>query len=151
MKKIIFITILLIVMAVNVNSQTISAPENVSLNLELTQAKQIPNEVADTLMDPMSILTSSDTLNISVFLETADTVNLSKIHLKLATTDGGNDLLDHVFDFDATPASGFFYERDGNLIKIGLGQYLYHRIYYCEIYFEDTFGNLSDVTKYQAN
>ncbi|HBS88599.1 MAG: hypothetical protein A2W91_18335 [Bacteroidetes bacterium GWF2_38_335] len=128
-----------------------NAPSDVHLNLELTQGKVIPTEVMDTLTDPMILLTSSDTVSISVFMVTSDTTTLSKIHVKLGLTDGGSELIQSTFIFDGTPPSGLVYFRDENVIKLSLGQFTYNQVFYCEVYFEDNSGVLSTVTKYSTN
>lgn len=66
-----------------------------------------------------------------------DTTNISLIQLNMGTYNGGLDIVSHefVFDKDAFLPSGLSYRREGNNLRLGLGNYKMNT-YFIEIYME---------------
>jgi len=70
---------------------------------------------------------------------------ISNIHVKLGTTIGGNEKAEFVIPFDAPnnlPA-GVSYNRKGNVVYIGVGNYSGMDKYYAEVRLEDSAGYIT--------
>jgi hypothetical protein len=148
MKKIIVCVCALLVMLVsNFNGQTLVSPTDVQLVMEPQTDVQLSESEADTLTDPFSMMDVNMVMNVSTVLTLLDTVNVSKIHVKIGRTSGLSDIVEHSFAFDDySPGLDFSYERDENSIKIGVGGFADAEILYAEIYLEDVSGNRSLTT-----
>lgn len=151
-KKINLLLILISIITINLKAQTVPSPSESYLGLEVLNPALIPDEVLDTLTNPMNLLTANDSLKISVSMLLEDTMVLSKIHIKLGTTLGGNDLLDQTFLYDnsnLTLPQGYFREKE--MVTIVLGEYPYTGVFYNEIVLEDVDGNQSGVLSCQSD
>lgn len=152
MIKKINLLLLLGIITINLKAQTVPSPSESYLGLEVLNPALIPDEVLDTLTNPMNLLTANDSLKISVSMLLEDTMVLSKIHIKLGTTLGGNDLLDQTFLYDnsnLTLPQGYFREKE--MVTIVLGEYPYTGVFYNEIVLEDVDGNQSGVLSCQSD
>ncbi len=151
-KRIYILFLLLSIITINIKAQTVPSPSEAYINLELVNPETIPAEVLDTLLDPMNLLTSSDTLQISTTIILVDTNVVSKIHIKLGSTIGANDLLAQTFNYDGTnliaPQSYF---READMLIIRFGEFINSSVFYCEIILEDDLGNLSEITNCQSD
>lgn len=151
-KKVNTLILLLSLFSISIKAQTVPSPTEAYINMELLNPETLPDEVLDTLLNPMSILSATDTLKISVTMLLADTNVVNKIHIKLGTTSGGNDLLAQTFNYDdynITLPQSFF--REAEMITLGLGEYLNSGVFYCEIILEDSVGNTSVVFNCQSD
>lgn len=147
MRKTISTTVLGLIMTMGLQGQTISSPRKLTINVEPLKSIQ----VLDPLKGPMGLLTPSDTLRLSVSVLLVDTNNLSKIHVKLGTTLGGNELLENTYTYDLTSAGSLSYFRDRELMTLGMGNHLNSGIFYCEIKLEDNAGHFSTPVKSQSD
>ena len=150
-KKINLFILFFSVMVFNMKAQTVPSPSEIYLNMELLNPQIIPDEVLDTLTNPMNLLTVNDTLKISVSILLEDTNVVSKIHVKLGTTLGSNNLLEQAFNYDANLTLPQSYFREEEMINIVLGEYINSGIFYCQIILEDVEGNLSEITSCQSD
>ena len=151
MKKLISTIALGLVMSLGLQAQTVPSPSEVTINLEPVNEIVIPDEVLDTLTDPMNLLSPTDPLNLSVSMLLADTNTVAKIHVKLGTTLGGNDLLENTYTFDVTPSGSLSYFREGIMMNLGMGEHLNTGVFYCEIKLEDSTGNFSEIITSQSD
>jgi hypothetical protein len=80
-----------------------------------------------------------------------DTLNISKIHVKLGTTNGGSQLLNRVFVYDLRGNfnDGTSYMRNKKTLYLGLGNFVGLTNYYGEVTLEDIDGDLTTPVKYQ--
>ena len=138
-------------MIIGINAQTVPSPTELTINLEPVNEMVIPDEVLDTLTDPMYLLGPSDPLTLSVSMLLADTNTVAKIHVKLGTTLGGNDLLENTYTYDATPTGNLTYFRESEMMTLGMGEHLNSGVFYCEIKLEDSAGNFSEIITTQSN
>ncbi len=143
MKKIISTLVLGLAITVGLKAQTVPSPTEVMVNMEPVNEMVIPEEVLDTLSNPMSLLGPTEELNLSVSMILTDTNTVSKIHIKLGTTLGGSDLLENTYIYDGTPSEPLSYFRDGDMLTLGMGTHLNSGVFYCEIILEDSTGNTS--------
>ena len=151
-KKILIMAALINAIMFEIKAQTVPSPTEAYVNLELINPTVIPDEVLDTLTNPMNIVSANDTLKISVSMLLEDTNVLNKIRIKLGTTLGGNDLLEQVFIFDdGNLTLPQIYFREAEMVTIGLGEYLNAGIFYCEIVLEDVEQNLSEIINCNSN
>ena len=151
MKKLISTIALGLIVTLGLQAQTVPSPSEVTINLEPVNEIEIPDEVLDTLTDPMNLLSPTDPLNLSVSMLLADTNTVAKIHVKLGTTLGGNDLLENTYTFDATPSGNLSYFREGIMMNLGMGEHLNSGVFYCEIKLEDATGNFSEIITSQSD
>lgn len=100
-----------------------------------------------------TVFSSQAILMGSVFVKLQDTLNVSKIHVKLGTTQGGNNLFskDFLFDVSGNLSDGTSYVRNGLNVLLGIGQFVGLNSYYAEVRLEDTSQNLSDAIYYNQN
>jgi hypothetical protein len=145
-KKVISAIVLGLIMTIGLQAQKVNSPKEVTINIEPLRSIQ----VIDPLSDPMSLLSPSDTLKLSASILLADTNSLSKIHVKLGTTLGGNELLENTYTYDLSPTGSLTYFRDKQLMTLGMGTHLNSGIFYCEIKLEDREGNFSSLIKSQT-
>ncbi len=132
-------------------SQVVQTPVDIRLGLELLDQQTIPAEVMDTLQDP-SVLFTNSYFSVTAFMTIFDTVNISKIHVKLGTSEGGNDLLESEFLFDnPDQPNGLEFTREEYAVCLGLGVYLKQENYFFKVYLEDINGQLSETITYQTN
>ena len=151
MKKIVSTIVLGIALTVGLQAQTVPSPSEVTINLEPVNEMVIPDEVLDTLTDPMNLLSPTDQLNLSVSMLLADTNTVAKIHVKLGTSLGGNNLLENTYTYDVAPGGNLTYFREGVMMNLGMGAHLNSEVFYCEIKLEDSTGNLSEIIRTQSN
>lgn len=145
-QKVNLLILFLSIITISLKAQTVPLPSEAYLNLEVINSVTIPDEILDTLVNPMSLVAANDTLKISLSMLLEDTSSLHKIHIKLGTTLGGNDLLEQVFIFDdGNLTLPQIYFREAEMVTIGLGEYLNSGIFYCEIVLEDVEQNLSEI------
>jgi len=105
-------------------SQTIQAPIETYMNLELVSTVMVSDSVLQNTFDPMATLSPSDTFLVSVSMIVPDTNVINKIHIKLGSTFGASDLVDQQFDYDADLSAPQMYIRELDMIKICFGEYL---------------------------
>jgi len=152
MKRILITIVLTSIIGLALKAQTVPSPSETYLSLEVLNPVTLSDEILDTLTDPMSILTTSDTMLVSVSMILADTNVVTKIHIKLGSTLGGNDLLDQSYNYDdlnlILPQSYF---REEEMVSLGLGEYLNSGVFYCEIKLEDSVGNFSEISTCQSD
>ncbi len=149
-KKISFFLLFLIT-GVYLNGQTVQAPTDAYLNLELVSAVVVSDSLLTTTFDPMALVSPTDTMLVSVSMIVPDTNLIHKIHIKLGSSFGSNDLIDQQFDYDVDLSAPQMYLREADMIKICFGEYLNSNVFYCEIKLEDHSGNISTITNCQSN
>jgi len=99
----------------------------------------------------MAVLSVTDTFLVSVTMIVPDTNQINKIHIKLGSTLGTNDLVDQQYDYDVNLNSPQMYIRELDMIKICFGEYLNTNVFYSEISIEDHSGNFSTITNCQSD
>ncbi|OFY97583.1 MAG: hypothetical protein A3K10_10635 [Bacteroidetes bacterium RIFCSPLOWO2_12_FULL_31_6] len=149
MKKIIIILLVSIgtLYARELFSQ-VSSPQEIQLNLAMAVEQEIPEAVLDTLTDSFYLLQQATELKLALNIILLDTNQISKINVKLGTTPGGMELMNHAFIYDQqNPGTGLSYERNAKNIKLGLGNYpnTTNALYYTEVEIEDAVGNKSSI------
>lgn len=151
-KRIKFLFVFVFAISLGVNAQTVPSPSEVVINIEPVNQVEIPDEVLDTLTDPMSLLGPNDNLNLSVSMLLADTNTVTKIHVKLGTSIGSNNLVENIYTYDnITPGGNLTYSREGKMLKLGMGSFLNSGVFYCEIKLEDSVGNFSEIILTQSD
>jgi hypothetical protein len=80
----------------------------------------------------------------------SDTVNISKIHVKIGSDENLSDILNYSFLFDNTIGLpiGLVYFREGNRIRLQIYETQTSDRYFYEVMLEDIFGNLSSPKKW---
>lgn len=78
-------------------------------------------------------------LNGSMIIVLNDTSDISTLHVKLGTSQGGSDLLQKDFQYDVSGVftDGTSYSRDYKTIRLGLGEFTGLNHYYAELQMED--------------
>lgn len=143
--------ILILISIFNIRAQTVLPPSDTYINLELVSKVVVPDSLLNSFFNPMNALSPTDTLLVSVTMIVPDTNVINKIHIKLGSTLGGNDLVDQQFIYDTVLNSPQVYERESDMIKICFGEYLNSSLFYCEVKLEDHLGNFSTTTNCQSN
>jgi len=146
LKKIIYTGIIFLLSWNSLYAQTVLPPSRMEVYMQQAGTDSVI-VFGDTVFSSQAILMGT------VFIKLQDTLNLSKIHVKLGTTSGGSDLFSKDFSFDV---SGNFsdstsYTRNGLNVLLGIGQFIGLNSYYAEVRLEDTSQNLSDPIYYNQN
>lgn len=84
---------------------------------------------------------SDTTINVTqqkepkLFVVLSDTNNISSFTVKLGTTTGGSDIFQKTFEFDTegTFQDGTSYTREGNYVRLNLGQLNSFTTYYAQV------------------
>lgn len=100
-----------------------------------------------------SVISSSQPLHGTMVIEVTDTTTISKIHVKMGSSDGGNDLFSQTFIFDVSDSlslpAGTSYLREGKVIYLGIGDYTGLNHFFGEAKLEDNVGAFSPAIKYE--
>ena len=80
-----------------------------------------------------------------------DSIGMAVIHVKVGTTEGSGDVVQHGFVFDQTNVlpQGLSYRRQGLTVKLGLLQTYHADLYFYEVWLEDANGLLSEKRLYR--
>lgn len=97
-----------------------------------------------------TLIAADQSVNGTMVIEITNAANISKIHVKMGSTDGGNDLFARVFDFDVSNnlSSGTSYRREGNVIYLGIGSFTGLNHFFAEAKLEDAQGTIGNTIKY---
>jgi len=128
-----------------VEAQTITIPANLSLIVQPDAQVLMTAIQADTATNPMSILTSADTVEISLIFLSPDTTGVDSVIATIGTTLGGSDVLQHTFVFDQTPAGNLSWLRTGTSIKLGAGHHAYSTPLFGTIQLKSSLGAISTI------
>jgi hypothetical protein len=84
------------------------------------------------------------------FIALTDTIGIYKVHIRLAASDSTANLMSKVFVFASTGnfADGTSFNRTGNLIEIGLGNFMGLTSYYAEAKIEDSQNQFSSIIQF---
>ncbi|HET6243900.1 MAG: hypothetical protein H0V01_04440 [Bacteroidetes bacterium] len=98
------------------------------------QAQGIPDFSFEIQMTPNDIeVNNFDTIyNMECILILQDTINVSRIHVKVGTYNGASNMFNYAFLFDINagfPGSQSYY-RNANTVKLNLGQFSAGNYYY---------------------
>ena len=101
-------------------------------------------------LDSLPIITDSTVFDVGVDVHLFDTTDVQFIEVKIGTTPGGSDLVDHSFAFDVTGSqgSGMAYLRDGYLVQLDLGLILNLVDYFAEVRLQRMDGSFSPTVVY---
>ncbi|MDQ3191757.1 MAG: hypothetical protein M3Q58_09195 [Bacteroidota bacterium] len=114
-------------------SPALSAQGNPGFSFEI---QMIPNTLQENSLDTI--------YNIECSLILQDTINISKIHIKVGTSNGASDMLDYAFLYDINagyPGNQSYY-RNLNEVILGLGQFP-SGLYFYETKLQYTSGTFS--------
>ena len=99
-----------------------------------------------------TIINNFDTLhNCICTITLMDTSNVSKLNVKVGTSDGSSDILGYNFLYDVYSGhpSKLAYTRNGNVVTLQLGEYSAN-IYFIELVLEYTSGTISQPVKWNS-
>jgi len=100
-----------------------------------------------------TVIPASQLLKGTMVIEVSDTTNISKIHVKIGSTEGANDLFSQTFNYDVSdslslPAS-MTYKREGKVIYLGVGNYTGLNHFFGEAKLEDNAGIIGTAIVYE--
>lgn len=147
MNKLMCIWMLCLVTIVKVQAQ-VPQPLQIELYVQPTQTLMIPESVSDTILSPLSLLSSTDSVNLSVVVYLADTINVDSLHIKLGSNFGQNDLYSQAISWNSINTD---YIRHANYIRIPIGSYLFLSNYYLGVQVENFNASLSPLMNYTSN
>ena len=133
----------------NLEAQQISPPNSVRGILRL-----------DSLITTSQISQDSTTNNFQthtskllVVVNLATISNLDKIHVKVGSTSGANDIAQYTFQFDINQnlPIDYSYYRKGLRLELYMGKYSNLNSFNIEVKLEDVNGNLSTPVYYSKN
>jgi hypothetical protein len=145
--KILCLGILLLFSANKIKAQ-VPQPLQIQLYVQPSQTLMIPESVSDTILSPLSLLSSTDSVDLSAVVYLADTVNIASLHLNLGSSLGQDNLYANSISWTIINTD---YVRHSNYVRISLGSYLYLSNYYLEVQVEDINSNLSPLMNYESN
>ena len=145
-KKIFFCSSLYFLCGHFLYAQTVMPPARMEIYMQLSNSDS-------TIVFDNKLFSSQSILLGTVFIKLQDSLGLAKIHVKLGTTSGGNDIFSKTFLFDVTGnfSDGTSYLRNGLKVLLGIGQFVGLNNYYSEVRLEDTSQNLSPPIYYNKN
>jgi hypothetical protein len=111
--------------------------------------KVSPNDT--TLQTNDTAFKSTTVLIAKGFVLLVDTINVFKIHLRLGTTDSIFNLLNKnfVFNVQGNFQDGTSYQREGKLLKFGLGNYNGLNNFYGEVKIEYNQNHFSNTLSFK--
>jgi hypothetical protein len=151
----VFLIIFSVVFSFNIKAQSLHLISDTQIFLEPTSP-----HVIDTLMmsDPASMemeltgFDDSEEFKLSVSVLLLDTVEISKVYVKVGRAQGGDDLFNSFFEYDDyTLATGVSYVRNKKHVVLGLGNFINLRNIYTEIYIENTSGSTTQLVLNHIN
>jgi len=147
-KKQAYLTILLMLLVFGVKSQTVVPPVEAHFNIETVESSNVA--LLPGNMDPSQI-SMGDTIKLSITMQLADTINISKIHIKIGTTEDGDDLFSNELLYVLKNYSGstHTYSIDEKYITLSLGKLYNSEFFYGEIIIENNQGEFSTPGKIQ--
>ena len=148
--KLFLIGLISILLFSSINAQILPA-ENVQVHLELTEtADDLDLEVI--LSDAEGTFLENQPFEIKVLIKLASTEELAKVHLKVGTTEGGDDLAGHIFNIEDTSgqSDNYTYTLESNLLLLHLGIFTGINTHFAEVKLEDIHGEISVATLYSS-
>lgn len=144
--KITYCLMVFCLMVDSLNAQTVLPPSRMEVYMQLS------NNDSSIVFDD-TLFSSHSILDGTVYIKLQDTLNLSIIHVKLGTTQGGSDIFnkDFVFDEAGDFTDNTWYLREGLDVMLGIGEFIGLNSYFSEVRLEDTSQNLSDTVYYNHN
>lgn len=146
MNRINLLLALTLTLFLQVKSQDILPAERMDMIMEVA--------ANDTTIAANDTTFSSNTSIVTkVIVALQDTVHLSKIHVKLGTTNNSSNLLNKYFSFGTSGnyPDGTSYIRVGNVVYLNLGTRMGLQNCYAEIKLEDTLGRFTDPVNLSGN
>ncbi|PCI95670.1 MAG: hypothetical protein COB15_11940 [Flavobacteriales bacterium] len=135
--------IVLLVASVSVAQQLVK-PESLDVHLELVSDSQNLGQLEEQEGDPLSQITATTTQKVKYVIGLLSELNISKIHAKMGTTDGGNEVFEIVANFDGLNLpEGVTLTKTGNLVYLELGEYIGIQTFYAEVVLEDNAGGFT--------
>jgi hypothetical protein len=146
MTRYIFLLAFLLTLFYQVKSQNILSAERMDMILEAA-----PNDNSLSSNDTTFATNTHVVSKLIIVLQ--DTVHLSKIHVKLGTTNNNYNLLNKYFSFDVngTLADGTSYQRLGNVVYLTLGTYTGLQNAFAEVKLEDTYARFTEPETLSGN
>ena len=129
-------------------AQNLPTPSGIMVFQKPVNPIVLDDDALDELDDITDLFDSSTQINYEVSVNLSDTLHVNKIHVKLGTTEGGNDIGEHTYTYDDLSDSTYTYSREEYALLLGVGQHGYQPNIYCEVYVEDSNGLISAVAKY---
>lgn len=149
--KISLVAGLLLCFAHSLRAQAPPAATDLDLLLEPTNPIAVATAMLDTLTNPFDLLSASDTMIYSMIFNCPDTSAIDSVFAILGTTDGGSNLGTYAFEWDpTTPPAGTVYERNVATVRFCATDLLFNDPVYYEVYFKDSSGNASTVSKFNT-
>lgn len=144
------IVIATLFLTVNSYGQNVLSPVEAHFNVETVNNGNQP--LSPENMDPLN-MSMGDTVKLSIAMQLADTNNVSKIHIKVGTVDGGSDLIlkTYLYDIDSNLGVNNTYTRIREYITLGFGKIYNSGSFFGEIEIEDNSGNKSIAKKILVN
>jgi len=154
MKKNNFIRLVLILLLLAftgyADAQGIQPPSDMQVRLSPVGNVDFASVNVDTMSNPLNAVSDTALFSYSLIITVQDTNNIDTILVKTGTTDGGSEIFQNQFQYSQSNnlPQGTSYIREGNNITIGIGNYSYHDLFYCEIVLKDSSGNTTTPYKY---
>ncbi len=133
----------LIVSALSTIAQVNPTPRDTKLFILPNREVQLTQVQKDSMISPFDLLTSKDTVNISLYFKADSIADQDSIFIKLGSAQGLGDLANHQIAFDPLTSqlpSGMDYFRSNEHLKIDLGQFWFRRQFYCEVVLQNKQG-----------
>jgi hypothetical protein len=142
------IVMIVLWLAIPARAQILPTPPS---NVEVVLENVVSSSTA-SLFDTSSFNINSLVFQAKLLVEVVDYTNVSKIHIKLGTSSGASDLIQHVFTTDPLQMVPlyFSYSYENNLYTLEVGQYTGLTTYYCEVQLEYSDGQFSLPTLYSS-
>jgi hypothetical protein len=138
------------------NAQSFKALSDIQISISPVNGEL---EIDEAIFDNQAALDSiryafyhNEVFNVKVSVLLEDTLQVSKIYIKLGRTENGNDIFEDYYVFDNnSPGGNKTYFRNSNHIIMGLGNFQNLNNIYAIVYIESTIGTTSQVIQRQIN
>jgi hypothetical protein len=146
MSRIYLLVAFMLTLFFQAKSQNILPAERMDLIMEVA-----PNDSTVSAND--TTFSSNTQVVTKVIIILQDTVHLSKIHVKLGSSNNSFNLLNKYFSFDALGdfSDGTNYTRVGSIVYLNLGTRLGLQNCFAEIKLEDTIGRFTEPVNLSGN
>lgn len=121
MKKLIWLTCLMICY-VSFSQENIV--KNAELHISPIYQIEIPEDLSDSIVNPLELLTNSDSVYISIAIDLVDLINIEYLIITLIGDDE-YDLMNHSYYIDAVEEENL----GDDYVRLELGEYLYFTKY----------------------
>ena len=119
----------------------------------LTIGVHAQSEITDATVTKNEVTGQAGVYSGAFIVLLSDSNDISKVEVQVGTENGSSDLSNKTFDWDVTTGlpSGCSYQRTGNTLTLGVGNFNETYTYFCRVRIRDNSGNWSNYYQFITN